>query len=238
MTIATISTYVKAHERLVLAGIAAVLLWFAVGHVEGIIAAHDNANLAQAKVVAQSQAEKTEAIAAQVAQQAQEYKALAAQVAAQNAQLEAANVALSNALIKQQHTDSTLPPSDLVARWNTLVPQAGATVTSSGVALPAQGAVSTVQALEQVPVLTTQIANQGKELSNSQTLIAAEGQQVSTLNMEVGALNLQLADNNKVCQAQIAVIKAQAAKSKRRWFIIGWITGFVSRQVIKTYTGV
>jgi hypothetical protein len=232
-----ISAYLKAHERLVLAGIAAVLLWFAVGHVENIIARHDEANLNQAKVVAQSQADKTAAIAAQVTQQAEEYKALAAQVAAQNAQLEAANVALSNALIKQQHTDATLPPSDLVARWNTLVPQAKPTVTATGIAVDTPSAIATVQALEQVPVLSAQVANQSKELSNAQALVTAEGDQVKTLNTEVGSLNLQLADNQKVCDARVKVVTDAARKSKRRWLYAGMVLGFIGRQLIKSETG-
>ncbi len=237
MSIATISTYVKAHEKLVLAGIAALLLWFAVGHIEGIIARHDNANLQQAQIVAQAQADKTAAIAEQVAQQSAQYQALADKVQVQNAALVQANTELATALAKQQHTDSTLPPSDLVARWNTLVPQAGATVTPSGVALPAQGAVSTVQSLESIPVLTAQVANTQKELDNAQSLVTAEGQQVTTLNTEVGSLRTQLGDNQAVCQAQIAVVKAQARKRQRWVFAIGYAAGWVSRQVVKTYTG-
>ena len=229
--------WIESHERLLLVAVAGVVLWFGIGRVDSLIARHDNANLQQAQVVAQAQADKTAAIAEQVAQQSAQYASLAAKVQQQNDALMQANVALSTALAKQQHTDSTLPPSDLVARWNTLVPQAGATVTPSGVALPAQGAVSTLQALESVPVLTTQVSNTQKELSNAQSLVTAEGQQVATLNTEVGSLRTQLGDNQAVCQAQIAVVKAQARKRQRWVFAIGYAAGWVSRQVVKTYTG-
>ena len=229
--------WIESHERLLLVAVAGVVLWFGIGRVDSLIARHDNANLQQAQVVAQAQADKTAAIAEQVAQQSAQYASLATKVQQQNDALMQANVALSTALAKQQHTDSTLPPSDLVARWNTLVPQAGATVTPSGVALPAQGAVSTVQALESVPVLTAQVSNTQKELSNAQSLVTAEGQQVATLNTEVGSLRTQLGDNQAVCQAQVAVLKIEARRSKRRWFIIGYIAGFISRQYIKTATG-
>jgi len=232
-----ISNYIKAHERLVLAGIAAVLLWFAVGHVENIIARHDEANLNQAKVVAQSQAEKTAAIAEQVAQQYAQYAALAAKVQQQNDALMQANVALSTALAKQQKTDAGLPPSELANRWAVLVPQAKPTVTATGIAVDTPSAIATVQALEQVPVLTAQVANQSKELSNAQALVTAEGDQVKTLNTEVGSLNLQLADNQKVCDARVKVESDKVRKARRRWFVIGWVTGFISRQAIKSYTG-
>ena len=117
------------------------------------------------------------------------------------------------------------------------MPQAKPTVTPSGVALDTPSAVATVQALEVVPVLTAQVSNTQKELDNAQSLVTAEGQQVATLNTEVGSLRTQLGDNQAVCQAQIAVVKAQARKRQRWVFAIGYAAGWVSRQVVKTYTG-
>jgi hypothetical protein len=237
MTIATISTYVKAHERLVLAGIAAVLLWFAVGHVESIIAAHDNANLTQAKVVAQSQADKTAALAAQVEQQSAQYQALATKLDAQNAALVAANTQLATALAQQQRTDAGLPPSELAQRWNTLVPSANVTVSTNGETLPTSGAIATVQSLEQVPVLQKQLGNTQDELKSAQQLLGLSQNENTTLNSEVSSLNVQLKDNQTVCNQQIAVIKAEGRRSKRRWFAIGFVSGFITRQWIKTSTG-
>ena len=229
--------WIESHERLLLVAVAGVVLWFGIGRVDSLIARHDNANLQQAQVVAQVQHDKTAAIAAQVAQQAAQYQALADKVQAQNAALVQANTELATALAKQQRTDASLPPTELVNRWSTLVPQAKPTVTPSGVALDTPSAVATVQALEAVPVLTAQVSNTQKELDNAQSLVTAEGQQVVTLNTEVGSLRTQLGDNQAVCQAQIAVVRAEARKSKRRWFLVGFVTGFVSRQVIKVYTG-
>ena len=229
--------WIESHERLLLVAVAGVVLWFGIGRVDSLIARHDNANLQQAQVVAQVQQEKTAALAKQVAEQAAQYQALADKVQVQNAALVQANTELATALAKQQRTDASLPPTELVNRWSTLVPQAKPTVTPSGVALDTPSAVATVQALEAVPVLTAQVSNTQKELDNAQSLVTAEGQQVTTLNTEVGSLRTQLGDNQAVCQAQIAVVRAEARKSKRRWFLVGFVTGFVSRQVIKVYTG-
>lgn len=237
MTIATISTYVKAHERLVLAGIAAVLLWFAVGHVESIIAAHDNANLTQAKVVAQSQADKTAALAAQVEQQSAQYQALATKLDAQNAALVAANTQLATALAQRQKTDASLPPTELANRWAVLVPQAKPTVTATGLAVDTPGAVATVQQLESVPVLSAQLGNERTQLESTQKLLGLSQNETTTLSSEVSSLNVQIKDNQAVCNQQIAVVKAEARKSKRRWFAIGFVSGFVTRQWIKTSTG-
>ena len=229
--------WIESHERLLLVAVAGVVLWFGIGRVDSLIARHDNANLQQAQVVAQAQADKTAAIAEQVAQQSAQYQALADKVQVQNAALVQANTELATALAKQQRTDASLPPTELVNRWSTLVPQAKPVVTPSGVALDTPSAVATVQALEAVPVLTAQVSNTQKELDNAQSLVTAEGQQVATLNTEVGSLRTQLGDNQAVCQAQIAVVRAEARKSKRRWFYAGVVVGFVGRQILKTYTG-
>ena len=225
----TISTYVKAHERLLLALIGGVALWFAIGKVDTLVANHDNANLKQAQVVASQQADKNQALAAQAALQAAQYQALAAKVDAENAVLVQANATLSAALVKQQKTDATLPPTELVARLNTLVPQADATVTPTGVALPEAGAVATVQQLEQVPVLTQQLSDETQIASDTAGLLAAANENRATLTDEISGLKLEAVDSAKVCTAQIAVIKAEARKSKRRWFVAGFVAGIATR---------
>jgi hypothetical protein len=229
--------FIEAHERLLLVAVAGLVLWFGIGRIDTLIQNHDNANLQQAKIVAVTQADKTQALAAQSAQQAAQYQALAAKLDAQNAALVVANTELATALAKQQKTDSTLPPSDLVARWNTMVPQADATVTPSGVDLPETGAIATVQQLELVPVQQQKLVNAQTELTNAQSLLTAEGQQIATLNTEVGSLRLQQVDDAKVCAVQISTVKAEARKSKRHWFYAGVVVGFIGRQLIKSETG-
>jgi hypothetical protein len=155
----------------------------------------------------------------------------------QNAQLERNNTALVLALAKQQKTDATLPPTELAARLNTLVPTAGTTVTPTGVALPEAGAVATVQQLEQIPVLTQQLAGAQQEAKNDLSLLTASTGQVVTLNAEVSGLRLEAVDQAKVCDARVKVETDKIHKARSRWFKIGFIAGFLSRQIIKTETG-
>lgn len=233
MTIATFSAYIKTHERLLLACIAAGVLWFSIGHIEGIIAKHDDANLKQAQVTLATQASKDAALATQATEQAAQYKALADKINAQNAQLVAANTQLAAALTKQQKTDASLPLPDLANRWTALVPQAKPTATPTGLAVDTPGAVATVQALEQVPAQQKMLVNAQQELSNTNVLLTASTGQVATLSSEVSGLRLENVDEQKVCTAQIAVVKAEARKSKRRWFYAGVIVGFLGRSAIK-----
>ena len=233
MTIATFSAYIKTHERLLLACIAAGVLWFSIGHIEGIIAKHDDANLKQAQVTLATQASKDAALATQATEQAAQYKALAAKVDAENAALVNANATLAAALTKQQKTDASLPLPDLANRWTALVPQAKPTATPTGLAVDTPGAVATVQALEQVPAQQQELVNARQETANDLSLLTASTGQVKTLTDEVSGLRLENVDEQKVCTAQIAVVKAEARKSKRRWFYAGVIVGFLGRSAIK-----
>lgn len=232
-----IRTFLKNHETLIIFVLGFVLLWFISGRVENTIAAHDAANLLSTQATLASQVEKNQATAATVAQQAADFKALADKVQTQNAALVQANTALATALSARQKTDATLTLPELEARWAQLVPNAGLSITNGQATVSDAGAHATVAQLEQVPVLTTELANEKTETASTNTLLAASNGQVVTLNGLVSGLQLQAVDKDKDCQAQIRVVKDAARKSKRRWFIIGFITGFLSRQVIKTETG-
>lgn len=223
---------------MILAVVISIALYFAIGRVDTLIANHDNANLQQAKVVAVAQADKTQALATQAAQQAAQFQAETQRVAQQNAALEQANATLVAALTKQQKTDAVMTTPEIAQRWTQLVP--AATVSSAptgGVTLTDAGAHATVNELEKVPVLTAQLVDAQQETKNEQGLLSLSTGQVTTLNAEVGSLKLQLVDNDKVCKADIATVKAEARRSKRRWFAIGFVAGWASRQVVKTYTG-
>ena len=225
----TISEIFKAHEKLVLALIAAGVLWFAIGKVDTLIQHHDDANLKQAQVIAAQDASKNAAIAAQVASDKAAFDALQTKLQAEDAALVQANVALATSLTKQQKTDATLPPTDLVARWNSLVPQAAVSVTPNGVTLPNAGAVATVQQLEIIPAQQQEITNEQTLVANGNALAVSQAKQVADLTVQVTGLKLQSVDDAKVCQAQIAVVKADARTSKRRWFIAGFVAGIATR---------
>ena len=224
-----VSEIFKTHEKLILALIAAGVLYFVIGRVDSIIARHDDAKLKQAQTVASVQSQKDAAIAAQVAADKAAFDALQAKLQAEDDALVQANVALATALTKQQKTDATLPPTDLVARWNALVPQAAASVTTNGVTLPSTGAIATVQQLEIIPVQQEEITNEQTLVANGDALAVAQTKQVTDLTAQITGLKLSAVDDAEVCQTQIAVVKADARKSKRRWFVVGFVAGIATR---------
>ncbi len=231
-----IRTFLLDHERLIIVLVLAVGLWFGVGKVQSIIADHDSAQLKAAQAVAAQQATQNAALAQQAQEDKAQLQALTDKVTQQNAQLAQANATLASALSKQQHTDATLPPSELVQRWAQItptMPAGGVTVApDNSIKVSQAGAVSTVQQLEKVQPLTDELANETTQKNNDDQIIASQGKNISDLSLQVTGLNKTIVDNSAVCQDQIKVVKAEAAKSKRRWFIIGYVAGFLSREFI------
>lgn len=232
-TIGHIRAFLLDHERLLIVLVAALVIWLGYVKVTNIIEEHDKAQLQQAQIVAAQQAAQNAELAKQAQADAAQLKALSDKLEAANQQLANANTALATALANRQKTDATLPPTDLAMRWSQLVPNmppAGVTVSPDTTFKVTQAAsVATVQQLEAVPVLKQQLDNETQQKNNGDQLIAQQGKSIFDLNAQVGGLQKQLVDNDKVCQEQIKVVKDEARKGKRKWFIIGYIAGFASK---------
>src|SRR5271163_1319762 len=230
-----IRTFLLDHERLIIVAIVAVGLWFGYGKYAQIRLDHDNAVLAQAKVTADAQAKANQQLAQQVADDKAALQALTDKLSAQNQQLVNANTALATALSRQQKTDASLPVPDLVNRWAQLAPGTnftGAIGSGNNVTVTPSNALATVQQLEKVPVLTTELANETTEKNNDDQLLTANAKSIFDLNNQVAGATKLDTDHQAQCVEQIKVVKDEARKSKRRWFIIGYVSGFLSRQFI------
>lgn len=224
--------FLKAHEKLIIVLVLAVAVFLGVGKVQDIMAAHDNSVLAQQKLITDAQVKQNAALAVQVQQDQANLQALQTKLENQNAQLVQANSTLAAALANRQRTDASLPLPELGQRWNQLVPNAAPLAVPNGLQVSQAGAIATVSALEQIPVLQQQLSNETTQKQNDDAVITQQTTNIGDLTKQVGGLNLQIVDQTKQCTDQIAVVKAQAAKSKRRWFIIGYVAGFLSRQFL------
>lgn len=226
-----IRTFLLDHERLLIVLVAAVVLWWGYGKYAQIRLEHDNSALQQAKITADAQVAANQQLAQQVADDKAQLQVLTDKLTAQNQQLTAANIALATALTKQQKTDASLPVPDLVNRWAQLAPGtnfAGAVGSGNNVSVTPANALATVQQLEKVPVLTQELANEITQKQNDDQLLVSANKSIFDLNSQVtGAVKLDT-DHQAQCAEQIKVVKDEARKSKRRWFIIGFISGLIT----------
>jgi hypothetical protein len=232
-----VSAFVKHHEKLLAVILAAALIWGVVGKVQDAIAAHDKAAYAAAASVTAAQAEKNAALATASAALAQQAQAQATATAAANKQLEASNAALITALANQRAIDAKLSPPELAARIETLaaLPPNSVVPATAGYTVTAPAAVSIAQSLETVSTQAGEIVNLKSEAANDRKQIAAQDALVLGLNQQIAGLGLQIGDQTKECKAQVATVKAEARKSKMRWFKAGVVVGFVAGVVTMHY---
>lgn len=216
--------------HLLLLALVAGLIFAGVYGVESIVARHDADN-----------AKRLDALAAQVAQTnvqtQQATQQQIAQLASQNAALQTAvttllqqNAQRNTTLVVQQKADTTLPPTQLAQRWDSLLgTQNQVSTTPTGFSVTPQAAVDTVTQLESVPVLTANNKNLQSVVDNQTTQITNDK---SSLADSAKALDSEKASHvadTKAAASDLTACKADARKGKVKWFVIGYVAGFVTR---------
>ena len=224
-------TWLQKNERIII--IALVLLFCGWGINKWINNDAKKAD-AQAQVAMQQLADqkaKDAQDATQVAQLNAQYQQLVVLVTEENAQLASAIAQRNAGLQKQQAADQQMTPPQLATRWGDLVsakPDDIRVATDGNLEVTETVALSTVEQLEQVPVLTLNLSNETSvAAANQQEAETANGLN-SALAVQVGDLQTTITKDDAACKAQVAAVKADANKSKVKWFKIGFVTGFIS----------
>jgi len=167
---------------------------------------------------AEAKASAAEARAELIQQQNTQFQA---SVQKQLDALTAANVSLQSALISQKKIDAQLPPAQLGNRLADLsgVKQTEVALQPTGnFELTSNAVLQAALKLEEVPVLTTELANETKALDLEKQA------HLSDLSADNAAL--------VSCKADLTATKAKARRSKLKWFGAGVVVGFIGRTLI------
>lgn len=233
--VTTSESWLKQHERLII--VALVLLvggWFG-QHWLNNTAAKNAAAATLATQQLAAQKAKDDQFAAQLQQQGEQYQELVVTLAQQNKQLSTQIISRTTVLKTQQATDQALPVPALASRWEQLAALKNTDVVSNAdgsITVTENGARDTVIALEQVPELTANLVDTQSELRNDQTELDKANTLIGGLNTQVVNLSTQLVDQKKADDATLASVKANANKSKLKWFGAGFVVGFISRSAL------
>lgn len=169
------------------------------------------------------------ATATQVQSDANSNKDLTDQLAQAKAQADASFNALDNDikqatlnLQKQQAADAVSTQQQILDRWKLLLPlKPGAVQTNGGSdVLTAEAANQTVQALEQVPVLQTQVTDLNSKILIDDGIIGKQDDLIT-------GLNKQLVDEHMSHIADVNLEKVKAKKSFVKGLKIGFVAGVV-----------
>ena len=210
-------TFFKAHEKLLLAIVIASVAWHFGDEAYNAYAAHlknnvtaDNAQIAS--------------IEKQNANTQAKLDALTATIAAQAKIDDAKIAAAKQKVVVQQKIDTTLPLPQLSARWQTLLtlPDNSITPQTNGtVAVTADAAHTTVNALEEIAPLQDQLAATQDEYKGCQSLSKAASAQIIGLNSNIAAEKKARVDDAKLA-------KAEQHKSWMKGFKVGFKVGVVA----------
>lgn len=229
-----ISGYVKLHEKLILTLVIVVALIFGVNRGLSYLASRDQLVANKATVVLQAQVDANTKAAADAKQTLAQYAQLVQQLAASNTSIAASQQQRTTATVAQQAADKSLPPSSLAARWTTLAGASPDAVqpAQQGFTVTSDAAIQTVQQLETIPTLQQNLAGATQIEANQVKQIDAQNGVVTSLTNQVTGLQSQATDQTKACTAQVTALKAEERKSKLHWFLIGYVAGFVTRDLI------
>lgn len=220
--------FVKAHENILLVGgLLFVALTLGNKWLDHRVTVADEKAGAAAQVVGVQHAANQD-LSAQLAAQQAEYQRLQAQTAARLAALAAQVAARDQQKNEQVKADQTAAPSALAARWSGLLALAPDDVAPAGndtYVVKDQAARTTVENLENVKVLVDDDQDQ-RAANAAQAGQLADLQKTTDLYAKTTlGLQAELTDEKKACVAQVAQVKAQARRSKLRWFLAGFVAG-------------
>jgi hypothetical protein len=224
-------SWLKQHEKLIIVVLILLSSIFVVNKGFNIIDKHwvDKTKAAQTTLQTQENTNKT--LAEQVQSATENYQNQVAALTAQNQILENGIVSRDSGLKVQQLKDQSDTIQQLTNRVNQLETQGNAVVSNGGITLDATQAKETVTDLENVPVLKKDLADTNTELTDRQYELQLSSALVKNQAALITGLDNQLADQTKECKDEVSTIKAQARKSKFKWFGAGVIVGFIAGHV-------
>jgi hypothetical protein len=232
-------SWLQRHERIILVVLVLLAGCWAYGKYADASAskAETRAAVAEQALASQKDADaKNEATTASVLAQ---YQAMVTTQSAQISSLAALAASRQATVVKNQATDATLALPLLAGRLQTLgnVPEGQVSTDLNRVNITQTGAVAVVQTLETIPALQADLKDTQTALAGAESAQAKAGEVIDDQGTQIAGLKLTVVDEEKSCTAQISAVKTEARKGKIKWFKVGFVTGFITRQVIKTYTG-
>lgn len=228
-------SWIQKHERILI--VLFVLLFGAWGlHKWDDIHAADKK--AEAAISAQQLADQ-KTMNAETAKMVQDsiaqYQNMVDKLSQQNSALTIAMSQRTIVLQSQQSVNNALPLPDLAKRWRELAGISAGDITAgnAGITVSDAGARQTTNKLEMLPVLDADLQDQKTITGNVQQELGKADDVIAQQKLQVDGLNRQIVDADKACKDQVASVKADARKSKGKWFVAGAVLGAIAKVALK-----
>lgn len=230
-------TWLKQHQVLIIAVLLIASTVFLANKWVNSSARHADERLA----VAQAQLEEQRRVNAQNDANSKlalaQYQAAYVKLEKENADLKKQIAARHDDLNHQQQVDQTLPLPELAIRWQQLadINKEDLQATTAGITVTDSASRKTVVLLEEIPILKQDLEDQQTIINNKDQEIGKCQNAIDALNTQITGLKTTIQDEKDTCKAQVADIKANARKSKRNWFIVGYVAGWASAIAVRVF---
>jgi hypothetical protein len=200
--------------------------------------AKDEQALAVLKAQSDAKDQQNTQFQQQILQQVKQLTDQNSQLQVQNQQAQKANAALQAQLDVQKKKDATLPPTDLAARIQTLAPGGTVTVIPDGYKLDQAEAVIIAQTLEEVSTWEMKYEADRKVIDNDTAIIANDASILDAEKKSHGSDVSSLQAKLDTANQQVKVANDKTHHGKLKWFGIGYVAGFGSAVILKSFVTV
>jgi hypothetical protein len=231
----TIETNIKAAytyglSHIVLIGALALALVGCVYLYDSKKVTEANSKAALAETTAQIQDKNNAAYQSQLATQLADLTQRNTQLDAEFSSLSQSISSRNSSLLREQHQANVLQPSQLSDDWSLLIHSPQSVTFSQNVyQVTPDAAIKTVQQLEAVPILTSNLADEDKQIDTLKDMV---GNTSKALGVETDSHKADQAAcvvDKKALSDQLDKAKSDGRKGKLKWFGIGFVAGFVAR---------
>lgn len=223
-----------ARHHLFLLAVVLVLAFAGIYGVESLISSRAAQNDAKWQGILAAQTAQTQMISNQLNQDEKNWQAQNAQQQQIIGQLAQTIAKRNEAAANQQKTDASLSAVEAAQRLSQQTHAKPGEVTAQGdtviATLPVARTV--VGAFDLLDTVQANLTDTQKQLSSESVINTNLQANVAAQKNLVSALRTENTDQQKACVAQVSAVKAQARKSKLKWFGIGYIAGFVSARLL------
>lgn len=230
-------SWIQKHERILIVFAVLVAGYFLLDKGLNVVLAWDQHKASVAMATLNAQKEKTDAELEQAKQMLTSYETQLTQLSQQNVQLSKTIAQRNSDLAKEQVKVPTLQPTELAQMWasSIVVDSKDIAPTPDGYNVTPKAAIATVQALNTGATAVQNLQDEENKNVNLQKEVDSGNALISQGKIAVNGLQLELKDQEKSCETQLTVVKAEARKGKLKSFGIGFVTGFISGQVAKFF---
>ena len=224
-------TFILQHIILLL--IAAGLIFGSVYGVESLLSKHDAAVESKYTQILATQTAQTLSLEKQVSTDESNWSQQQAQVVAQ-LQTDQKTMANKDAQITAIIGKiNTYQPPQIVADLQPKLHAGIATILTDGIKLDTAAARDVDTQITQGTAAEADLVTTKTDLNSEIDLNSKVKQGITDVNNALTAEQKKNADQVQSCNNQITTLKHEAIKGKIKWFFIGYVSGFISKTLIK-----